>query len=144
MAETSGVMRAFADRAAAGSLHLQVCAACGLVAWPPREACSACLSDRLDWRAVSANATLLAATTLHVSLEEFFRSRLPWRVGAVKLEAGPIAYAHLHARVAEGDLVRIEAATDYCGRPVLIALPPESAIADDPKLADLIKKWRNE
>lgn len=144
MVETSAALAAFAARAASGGLHLQVCAACGAVAWPPREACSACLSDGLCWCAVSANGTVLAATTLHVSLEGFFRARLPWRVGTVKLEAGPVAYAHLHARVAEGDVVKIEAHADYCGRPVLIALPLACAIADDPKLADLIKSRRNE
>lgn len=144
MVETSAAMAAFAARAAAGVLHLQTCAACGAVAWPPREACSACLSDGLCWRAVSANGTVLAATTLYLSLEDFFRSRLPWRVGVVKLEAGPVAYAHLHARVAEGDVARIEAHMDYCSRPVLIALPRAGEIADDPKLVDLTKMRRNE
>jgi len=36
--------------AAEGRFVLQVCAECGAVQYPPREACHRCLSDRLPWR----------------------------------------------------------------------------------------------
>jgi uncharacterized OB-fold protein len=136
MAEMSAAMREFARRAGSGSLEMQKCAACGCVQWPPREVCRSCLSDALEWSPVLASGTLSAATTLHASMEEFFRARLPWRIGTVRLDAGPVAYAHLHQAVAEGDIVRIESHRDFKGRGVLVALPLQGGV--DPKIAELI------
>ena len=136
MADMSAAMREFARRAGAGVLELQQCAACGAIQWPPRDICGACWSDALQWREFPAAGFVLAATTLHASMEEFFRARLPWRVGAVRLDAGPVSYAHLHQGVAEGDPVRIEAHRDFNGRGVLVALPLQGG--DDPKIAELI------
>ena len=138
MADMSAAMREFSRRAGGKALELQKCAACGAVQWPPRDVCGACLSDALGWSPVSSAGTLIAATTLHASMEEFFRARLPWRVGTVRLDAGPVAYAHLHHAVAEGDQVRIEAHCDFKGRGVLVALPLHGGA--DPKISELISK----
>ena len=139
MAEMSAAMRAFTERAKGDAFDLQTCAACGVVAWPPREACAFCWSAVLEWKTASAAGVILAATTLHVSHEAFFRARLPWRVATVRLDDGPVAYAHLHRLVAEGDTVRIEAHADYRGRGVLIALPLSGGgVDEDPRLFDLV------
>jgi uncharacterized OB-fold protein len=138
MAEISAAMKDFAARAGAGQLEMQKCVACGVVQWPPRDVCGACLADALEWRETAQGAVVLAATTLHASMEDFFRARLPWRVGTVRLDAGPVAYAHLHRDVGEGDAVRIEAHRDFKGRGVLVAAPLQGG--DDPKIADLISK----
>lgn len=140
MAEMSDAMRAFVERAARNALEMQVCDDCGAVAWPPREGCAACWSAGLAWRAVAPTGVVIAETRLHVSFEEFFRSRLPWRVGTIKLDAGAAAYAHLHAGVREGDKTLIEAHLDYRGRGVLIALPPGGSVADDARLRDLVSQ----
>jgi uncharacterized OB-fold protein len=139
MSEMSAAMREFARRANGEGLELQRCDACGAVQWPPREVCGACWSDALQWREVSQSGVLIATTTLHVSMESFFRARLPWRVGTVRLDAGPVAYAHLHERAQEGEAVRVEAHGDVKGRGVLIALPADGApLEDDVKLQELI------
>jgi uncharacterized OB-fold protein len=117
---------------------LQKCAACGAVSWPPRDSCASCWSADLEWWPVSSNGAVLFETTLHSSNDPFFRERLPWRIGIVKLEAGPVAYAHLSAGVAEGEATRLVACTDWRGRGVLIALAAQGGrIEDDPKLKDL-------
>lgn len=132
-------MRAFAMRAKGAAFDLQKCAACGAVSWPPREVCAICWSDAFEWRKASGAGVILAATTLHVSYEPFFRERLPWRVAVVRLDDGPVAYAHLHYLVVEGDAAKIEAHTDYRGRGVFLALPRIGWGADsDPRLFELI------
>ena len=68
---------------AEGRFELQVCDDCAAVQYPPREACCACLSPRLKWRAQSGAGQLLATTVLHHSNDLFFRERLPWRLGLV-------------------------------------------------------------
>lgn len=139
MIEMSAVMKEFAARAREERFELQRCADCGAVAWPPRDVCGACWSDCLEWMPVSPSGVVLAATALHAPLEEFFRARTPWRIGTVRLEAGPVAYAHLHGAVAEGDEIQIEARLDHQGRGVLIAMPKSGArIEDDRNLLELI------
>src|SRR5580698_7994473 len=76
--------------AARGRLELQVCRDCGAVQYPPREACRVCLSRRLDWRAQHGGGELVSETTLRHSHELFFRERMPWRLGLVRLDCGPV------------------------------------------------------
>jgi NAD(P)-dependent dehydrogenase (short-subunit alcohol dehydrogenase family)/uncharacterized OB-fold protein len=130
--------------AAEGRFELQACADCGAVQYPPRDACHRCLSPRLRWQPQDGAGELLALTTLHHSNDLFFRERLPWRLGLVRLAAGPTVVAHLHGDVQgpglHGDVadapapVRVTARLDRAGRAVLIALPPEETenMADDP------------
>ncbi|HRX41112.1 MAG TPA: zinc ribbon domain-containing protein, partial [Parvularculaceae bacterium] len=94
---------AFTARAAEGRLMLQQCGACGALAYPPRDICGTCWSDKLRWRDISPEGKLLAETTLHASTNVYFRERLPWRVGSVKLAVGPVVLVHLHGDVREGD-----------------------------------------
>ena len=72
--------------AAMGRFELQQCAQCNAVMYPLREACPQCASVRLRWREQGGEGELLAGTTLHHSNDLFFRERLPWRLGLVKLE----------------------------------------------------------
>lgn len=127
--------------AASGQFALQVCCDCGVVQYPPREACRRCLSLELEWRKQSGEGTLLAQTTLFHSYEEFFRERLPWRIGLIRLNCDVTVVAHLHSAVQdEGTPVRIDAALDRSGSAVLIALPRTSAVNmhDDRQLRDLV------
>ena len=139
MAEMSAAMSEFTRRAGEGGLQLQRCADCGTVQWPPRDACGACWSPALQWTEISASGVVIAATALHVSMEEFFRARLPWRVGVVRLDGGPVVYAHLHRALGEGDAAHIEAQVDYKGRGVLVAAPPRGGEVD-PNISDLVSK----
>ncbi len=126
--------------AAEGRFELQACADCGAVQYPPREACCQCLSSRLRWRKQSGEGRLLSATTLHHSNDLFFRERLPWRLGLVRLDAGPTLMVHLHGEVGdEPGPVRVGARLDRAGQAVLIGFPEQGGahMADDRMLREM-------
>lgn len=122
--------------AAQGRFGLQVCAACAAVQYPPRDACHKCLSDDLPWQDVDPSGTILAETTIRVSPEPYFRERMPWRMGSVRLDAGPTLNCHLHGEVGRGDSVKMALKLDKAGQGVLIALPLKGSehMQDDPTL----------
>ncbi len=122
--------------AAQGRFGLQVCADCAAVQYPPRDACVKCLSSELPWQDVDPSGTVLAETTIRVSPEPYFRERMPWRMGSVKLTSGPTLNCHLHGEVARGDAVKMALKLDKAGQGVLIALPVKGseAMQDDPVL----------
>lgn len=126
--------------AAEGRFALQVCADCGAVQYPPREACHRCLSPDLPWRPQSGAGELLAMTTLAHSNDLYFRERLPWRLGMVRLDAGPSVMVHLHGEVGEAPArVRVGARLDRAGQAVLIGYPEKGTenMADDPMLREM-------
>jgi NAD(P)-dependent dehydrogenase (short-subunit alcohol dehydrogenase family)/uncharacterized OB-fold protein len=126
--------------AALGRFELQVCADCGAVQYPPREVCHRCLSDRLRWRGQSGLGELLATTTVRHSHDPFFRERVPWRLGMVRLDAGPTLIVHLHGGCAPPpSRVRVGARLDKSGQGVLVAFPIDEVpnMADDRQLRDM-------
>ena len=122
--------------AALGRFELQQCRDCGMVQYPPREACQSCLSVHLPWKVQKPDGELLAETVLHHSNDLFFRERLPWRLGLIKLDCGPTVVAHLHEAV--GQRVRVRAMLDRAGQAVIAALPSKesSDMADDRQLRE--------
>jgi len=122
--------------AALGRFELQQCRECGTVQYPPREACQKCLSVRLDWKPQPPGGELIAQTVLHHSNDLFFRERLPWRLGLVKLDCGPMVVAHLHAAAKGKVLAR--AMLDRAGQAVIVALPEKENgdMADDRQLRE--------
>jgi len=126
--------------AALGRLELQVCRDCGTVQYPPREACRVCLSQRLDWRAQDGGGELVSDTLLRHSNELFYRERMPWRLGLVKLDCGPVIVAHLHADCAPAPArVRVSANLDRAGQAALVAIPEKDTpnMADDRQLREM-------
>lgn len=126
--------------AAVGRFELQVCDDCGTVQYPARAACHKCLSQDMTWREQSGAGELLSATTLHHSNDLFFRERLPWRLGFVRLDAGPTLMVHLHGEVGEPpERVKVDARLDRTGQAVLIGLPIEGSahMADDKMLREM-------
>ncbi len=126
--------------AAEGRFELQVCQQCKQVQYPPREACCGCLSEDLQWRVQDGVGQLIAQTTLAHSNDLFFRERLPWRLGLVRLQAGPTVVAHVHGDVGAAPVaVRIHARLDRAGQAVLIAFPKEDVpnMADDKQLREM-------
>jgi len=83
--------------AAEGRFALQCCAECGAVQYPPRDACSTCLSTELPWRDVSPMGRLIAETRIRATTSLYFRDRLPWRTGTVQLDVGPSVICHILA-----------------------------------------------
>jgi NAD(P)-dependent dehydrogenase (short-subunit alcohol dehydrogenase family)/uncharacterized OB-fold protein len=125
--------------AALGRFELQQCADCGTVQYPPREACQRCLSIRLAWRPQPQGGELLSTTVLHHSNDLFFRERLPWRLGLVRLDCGPIVVAHLHERVPPApSRVNVNVKLDRAGQAVMVALPGEenANMAEDRQLRE--------
>jgi len=126
--------------AALGCLELQVCTRCNRVQYPSSEVCRNCLSGELCWRKQSGEGELLSATRVHASHEPYFRERAPWRVGLVRLDAGPTVVAHLHAACGPPPgRVRVGACLDKAGQGVLVAFPPQEApnMADDRELREM-------
>ena len=125
--------------AALGRFELQQCRACGSVQYPPREACQKCLSTQLAWRAQPQGGELLSETVLYHSNDLFFRERLPWRLGLVRLDCGPTVVAHLHERVAQApSRVNVNVKLDRAGQAVMAALPSEenANMAEDRQLRE--------
>ena len=128
---------------AEGRFELQVCQECAAVQYPPREACHRCLSPRLKWMPQSGEGRLLGTTTLHHSNDLFFRERLPWRLGLVHLDSGPILIVHLHSDVPDAtdapQRVRVGARLDRAGQAVLIGFPNEESehMTDDRMLREM-------
>jgi NAD(P)-dependent dehydrogenase (short-subunit alcohol dehydrogenase family)/uncharacterized OB-fold protein len=126
--------------AAEGRFELQVCDDCGAVQYPPREACHRCLSPNLKWREQSGEGELLSQTTLAHSNDLFFRERLPWRLGLVRLDSGATLMLHLHGDVPDAPArVKVGARLDRAGQAVLIAFPDKETphMADDPMLREM-------
>jgi len=126
--------------AALGRFELQVCEECGAVQYPPREICHCCLSGALRWREQSGLGELLSTTVLHHSHDPFFRERVPWRLGLVRLDAGPTVVAHLHSGCRPvPSRVRVGVRLDKSGQGVLLAFPLDEVpnMADDPELREM-------
>jgi NAD(P)-dependent dehydrogenase (short-subunit alcohol dehydrogenase family)/uncharacterized OB-fold protein len=126
--------------AARGALELQVCRDCGTVQYPPREVCRACLSSRLVWRPNNGEGELVADTVLHTAQELYFRERLPWRIGMVRLDSGANLVVYLEDTVSVAPCrVRVKAALDRAGEAVLLAVAPDrrTDLSADPKLREM-------
>ena len=125
--------------AARGRFMLQVCNECSAVQYPPRDACSSCLSVDLDWQVVSSRGRLVAKTIVRTSTHVYFRERTPWRVGTVRLDCGPAMICHIHGDCAPRDNVRVINRLDKSGHGVLFAVPEKEmpAMEDDPQLREL-------
>ena len=136
----SRVAQGMTAAAAEGVFALQACRDSGALQYPPRESCQACLGERLAWREQDGAGELLADTVLRHSNDLFFRERLPWRLGMVRLDAGPTVVAHLHGDCGEaGTRVRVSAGLDRAGQAVLMAFPTEETpnMADDAQLREM-------
>ena len=125
--------------AAEGRFALQACRDCGSVQYPPRESCGVCLSVSLSWKSQDGKGQLISETTLHHSNDLFFRERLPWRLGLVKLDAGPSVVAHLHEAIRSSpSRVVVSARLDRAGQAVIVAFPEKEAavMAEDVRLRE--------
>ena len=82
---------------------------------------------------------LVATTVLHHSNDVYFRERLPWRIGTVKMTAGPVVIAHVHSDCKEGEPVQLDMKLDKSGNATLVALPrllPPN-FQDDPMMREM-------
>ncbi|BAV63349.1 SDR family NAD(P)-dependent oxidoreductase [Sphingobium cloacae] len=118
----SSALHAMSARAAMGRFVLQSCARCATTTYPPRDACPRCWGP-LDWTDQPRGAQLLSETTIRATTDLYFRDHLPWRMGKLQLDAGPVALAHLHADLKVGDRAEMRLVIDKGGNAALFALP---------------------
>lgn len=103
---------------------LQVCSECQTVQYPPRDVCGNCLHDELPWQEVPNTGLVVASSTLHHSNEAYFQSQLPWRIGTVQLDCGPVVIAHLKDALQTGDRTELRLKLDPADVGVLTAYAP--------------------
>ena len=106
---------------AASGLQLPVCGECGHINYPARDLCGHCLADAQEWQPVAADGVLQSVSTLHYSLERVYSERLPWPVGSVLLDCGPVALAHMQPGLDVGSRVRLQICRDGAGNHLLVA-----------------------
>ena len=123
--------------AAEGRFALQRCSACGNFTYPARDACPVCLSADLPLADAPRGGVLLTETTVRVPADVHYRERAPWRIGIVRLDAGPTVVAHLHDDCREGEKVRMSFQLDKGGNAVAFARPS----AETPNMLD-DREWR--
>ncbi len=131
--------------AAEGRLALQTCKECDTVQYPPRDACVQCLSTNLPWQDIDPSGTVLAQTTVRASVNLYFKERGDWRVGMVRLDAGPSVVCHLHAATSPNARVTLINRLDRSSQAVLIALPHDTPVKlkDDPQLQAMTSSPRH-
>ena len=123
--------------ASEGRLELQQCRACGSFQYPPAEACANCLSTRLEWTECKGGGDLISETVLRHSNENYFRERLPLRVGLVRLDIGVNVVCHIQRDCPEAPArICLHAHLDKSGQAALIAHPEGTAIMSNDEVLD--------
>lgn len=137
-AARSRAMHAMSARAAQGRFALQVCTDCATPTYPPRDACPLCWGE-LVWQDSDDGGQVLCQTVIRSTTDLYFRDHLPWRMGKIALDAGPVALVHLHRDLATGDLVRVRQMLDRGGNAALFAVPAEGETdMTDPQLREFV------
>lgn len=113
--ELTELNRPFFEAAAEGRLSVQQCALCGQLWFPPSRRCPTCLSDQVAWTDVSGKATLWSWIRMHRKYFAGFAADLPYLVGFVKLEEGPMMMSML---------VDTDPATLACDVPLTVVFEP--------------------
>ena len=112
--------------AVSGKFILQECVECGMVQYPPRDACHHCLGESMAWGEVDPAGTLIAETFIHSSNEPYFRERLPWRTGIVASPMGISVVCHVLPSCSVGEPVTMSLRFDEAGCAVVVASVDES------------------
>ena len=115
---------------ASGRLQLQVCTDCGQANYPRRELCGNCLADALAWQVVPPEGLVQSLTELQHSLEAQYTDHLPWTVASIKLDCGPVAFAHLQPGLTVGSRVSLRILSDQADNRMLVALGDNRAAAE--------------
>lgn len=77
------------DALQAHEVHIQQCADCGQWIFFPRAHCPACASQKLTWRKITGNGTLVSYTVTHVPTLPEFTDEMPQLLAVVQLDEGP-------------------------------------------------------
>ena len=80
--------KAFNGYVAQGKLMGNRCRSCGELHIPPRQICSKCGSQQLEWHEFRGDG-IVEAVTYNKALSTPFRGRGPLAVGIIRLDEGP-------------------------------------------------------
>ena len=129
------------EAAKTGRFQLQVCGQCQATQYPPREICRECLSEELNWQERSAQGVVLAFSTVHISVEAYFREHGPWHIASVQLDGGPVLVTYLDQDCLEsGAQVQVLNRLDVSGNAIFISIAAGGAgVLVDPLLRALVQ-----
>jgi uncharacterized OB-fold protein len=71
---------------AAHAFHLQQCAGCGLVRYPPTTACPWCANPEARWVPVEGRGTVHSYTEVHHAIQPAFKNHTPYLILMVDLD----------------------------------------------------------
>ncbi|MBN9486848.1 MAG: OB-fold domain-containing protein [Alphaproteobacteria bacterium] len=77
---------AYFKHCAAHDFHLQRCAACGLVRYPPTTACPWCASPKSEWVPVEGRGAVHSYTEVHHAIQPAFKNHTPYLILLVDLD----------------------------------------------------------
>ena len=69
---------AYFKHCAAHNFHLQQCADCGLLRYPPTTACPWCMSPKSDWVPVEGKGAVHSYTEVHHAIQPAFKAHTPY------------------------------------------------------------------
>jgi uncharacterized OB-fold protein len=95
LAEVTSVNAPFFEAARRGELALQRCEHCLQVRYPPASRCPSCLSPASSWAQMSGTGTLFSWIVMHRRYLAGFDDVLPYPVGLVALDEGPLVLTRL-------------------------------------------------
>lgn len=78
----------FVDAATQGVFKLPYCRSCDQPHWYPRPVCPRCLSDKVEWETASGQGEIYSFTIMR-------RAKIPYAIGYVKLDEGPVMMSNL-------------------------------------------------
>ena len=113
---------------AAGRFELPCCKNCGAVQYPPSEICRQCLSDTIEMSACDPHGTVIASTCIYRSYAADFATIGPSTVASIKMNAGPVVFAHVLEALSYGIQVTLVPLVDGVGDGVLGALVADQDI----------------
>jgi len=77
---------AYFKHCSAHDFHLQRCAACDLLRYPPTTACPWCMAREAGWVPVEGKGTVHSYTEVHHAIQPAFKARTPYLVLLVDLD----------------------------------------------------------
>lgn len=87
--------RPFWQAARQGKLMLQQCGECGHIRYPINHVCPRCLSEQLDWVALSGRGTVYSSIVFHQVYHQAFALDVPYNVSLIQLEEGPRMFSNV-------------------------------------------------
>lgn len=78
---------AYFRHCAAHDFHLQRCATCGLLRYPPTTGCPWCGDAKAAWTAVEGRGTVYTYAEVHHAIQPAFEEHLPYLILIVELDA---------------------------------------------------------